>query len=839
MGTDGSFSSLDFEAKTESAQQSVDKYADSLERLDSRFAETSASADRFDTMGNKLSATNAAYAESLNKTATAEATSASAKATLAAASAKLAEAKATGIKLTEAEATANKVATDALVAEEAIKHQLAMDELLDIQFRIAAEAELAEANAATTMSFAQQKLMMRELTAVGEAATGMHTGLRNVIRMALNPEILALIVVISLVGKAIHAWVQHSEDMNKHLDDNVKWVIKYGQELDKSRVPMENFTEAQRGILSVSHELEAIELAKKNREAGEAITFAKERIEIYNMQLENNKGILGKVIDNTGFWQETIFGTSKKLAEMKEKLKAAEAEQRLFTEAQARGFKTTEEYTASMRHWSEVTDKAYNIVHKLTPAETVMRDELIKLNAEFQQGAIDVFTYNQRLAETAVIANAAAEKLMEKGAKAAESLKDRQIRAASEVEEFVIKSSGKQADKIEADYKKDLAHWDALLKKKEINLGQWAAAVRATEVKKENEEIAELNAEANRDAEAAKKKKDAAQGVANFIRSLEDKTALDSAKAEGDAIQVYMAGLNKETDATLAAYSKQRAAAKGNDAEIARLDAAMEAFLTAQTAKGEHDRGVIRQKETNLELKRIDTLRKAQLKGVEALVNNTALGQTKVGQILQQGLGIFKQLEAMRTAFQAMQEATRLRNSAAGMKAGMTQQASAAGAKATSDASTAATGSYSAMASIPFIGPYLGMIMAALALAYGLKAAADAKSSASSFNAGSSASFDTGATGVAHAGLDRVPRDMTMLLQQDEMVIQREPARVGREVVEMAQRYAEQQAGGQGQTIIQVTMTGPVLAADHTAMQYGRKLGNVIARRTSAGQARG
>ncbi len=89
------------------------------------------------------------------------------------------------------------------------------------------------ATEAETLSFAQQKLMLRELVGTVEAASGAHSGLRGIIRMALNPEILLLMVTVAAAGKAISVMTHGVEELHKATREYDQRIIDHAGNLEK------------------------------------------------------------------------------------------------------------------------------------------------------------------------------------------------------------------------------------------------------------------------------------------------------------------------------------------------------------------------------------------------------------------------------------------------------------------------------------------------------------------------------------------------------------------------------------------------------------------------------
>ena len=141
-------------------------------------------------------------------------------------------------------------------------------------------------------------------------------------------------------------------------------------------------------------------------------------------------------------------------------------------------------------------------------------------------------------------------------------------------------------------------------------------------------------------------------------------------------------------------------------------------------------------------------------------------------------------MEAIKTAYVAVQEAKKLAAQGEGMAKGMTMKATETVSKIGQDGASAATGSYSAMAAIPYIGPILGVIAAAAAIMYGQKQASEAKSSAAEFS------------GQADGGMI-APRDGSYLmnLREKEHLI---PDHMLGDVANSLRNAGNQQGGGGG-----------------------------------------
>lgn len=631
-------------------------------------------------------------------------------------------------------------------------------------------------------SFGHAKGEMREFAMIGEHLTGIHTGLGSVIRMALTPEFLAFGVAALAVGKLVESYTEHCKEMNKVLDESVVSVRKYGESLVTGKQSSDSFSAAQQGIVRVMRELENIEQAKKTRELAEAIEFAKDRIEIYNMQLENNKGILGRVIDGTGFWQEAILGTSKKLAEMKEKQAAAEAQQKLLNEAHDQGFASVEQYTASLQHWSEIASKSDDIVRKITPAEKEFATEVGKLNAELAQGAINLLEYNKRLAELGVIANEAGRKIQDGLNKKGEEAARKHQEALQKVAEIMDKvyEAGKTGVEKELDANdKMMREVQVLRDKGRITTQQYLGAVAALNAANEKIISDQLKKGlADRDkmrTESANKELAEMDAVDKALAQIEHKEIADSAQrqiaANNDQLAKFKQMVQGKADAN-ALIDRAMAATDKANADILIKD------LTAKWEKYEQAR------------KKLAADAEQAIQSLASQTQNKAVkGVMMAFDTMKKVQQIYEDWKQMRAAMQAVQDARgAVKSATAGVQGAV--------ANTVAETPTAGIKSYNAMANIPYIGPILGFAAAAAAIAYGMKAQGEAKSASSEVgNIG----------GAAGGGLDRVPRDMTMLIHEGEGIVPRDPAQKIRDFVD---QKMDSQGGGDVHVYLQAPWYG-------------------------------
>jgi hypothetical protein len=158
----------------------------------------------------------------------------------------------------------------------------------------------------------------------------------------------------------------------------------------------------------------------------------------------------------------------------------------------------------------------------------------------------------------------------------------------------------------------------------------------------------------------------------------------------------------------------------------------------------------------------------------------------------------------------------------AGMMAGaFSKNKEMAVVSTTIDTFQSAMAAYKSLAGIPYIGPVLGALAAAAAVKMGMDNVSKIKSQEAD------ASGLGGVKGSAGGGLDRVPRDMTMLVHENEMIVPEDPAKIIRQYANSMKKNG----GGGAQT---VNMMGNWFDGEQSLRDMGRRQARIQHRTTAA-----
>lgn len=335
-----------------------------------------------------------------------------------------------------------------------------------------------------------------------------------------------------------------------------------------------------------------------------------------------------------------------------------------------------------------------------------------------------------------------------------------------------------------ANYETDYHHFEDLCRKKLITEQQLQQARRLIDQQ-----------EKDATDEDAQKKATAAQQLEDRIQAIEGKSNTDSL-AEKQAANLR----------TLEDWKKMLA-----DKKIA-----LEDYNRVERALLTQNYNLAHKEQLDAE-KKADAMKVAMSKKAEDdILHYLQQSRNKGAQAVAKAVGIMRKAEEIYHAWKNMQEAlTAVKTAQAAAQAAMAQ-ATSSGVKIAAETPNAAVSSYSSMASIPFVGPILGFIAAAAAIAYGLQQQGEAKSAASGISA------------QAHGGLDRVPDDMTVFVKRDEMIVPPDPARVIRSFVEQT---AGQGKGGGGDQ--HIYLNAPWYGGAE-ALREVRREGSRMQRRTSS-----
>lgn len=423
--------------------------------------------------------------------------------------------------------------------------------------------------------------------------------------------------------------------------------------------------------------------------------------------------------------------------------------------------------------------------------------------AEALGGAVDFFTAKSKKAEEGMeqlrigMQNFGAEGAFETQAKKAEELsraakKHEQDRKAAQAEFAALEKKENEttlAGKI-ANYEAEYRHFEDLERRKLISTEQLGQARRMIDQREQ----------AARDAEAQKYAQQREQ-IDNKLAQLEAKNAATGVAAQVQANNAEMESFRKmigQKGFTEADYLRARRALLAKNADLLLADQVQKEKAAQDQIKAFHK------------------------KTEDEILGHLSQSRNKGAQAIAKGIQTARKVEEIYHAWKRMQDAMDAVSAARAAASAAVSQASASGAKIAAETPSAAMNSYSAMASIPFVGPILGFIAAAAAIVYGMEQQNKAKSAASSVGA------------IAHGGLDRVPDDMTIFVKREEMIVPPDPAKAIRAFVEQSAINAEKVRGGGGQ---QFNFNAPWFGGAE-AMREVRREGAQIARRTTSARRR-
>lgn len=593
------------------------------------------------------------------------------------------------------------------------------------KFKVLTEAQMQGSTAwATTTSWMKKNHEnAAHYMAMMDRMTGLHTGLANVLMTGFIPSLLGIGIALSAVAFAVKHWQEAEKDLNKQVEDAEKIILKKADAIEKLNLSHAALNPQQREFIELAKQIKAQQLAEEHEKHAKALSHLTgitmywklgiaSIVEVVAIQKEAVDSVVG-----------SIFGFQKKTEEATMSI----------TE-QAKGLKElSEKYNHQipfLDRFADVLGKIGLKVDKLTISEHDLgkqseeRDRILKKLNETQEKAYDIVNK-------------------------------------------ITKAERDNADAVNA-----LA---IAYKKGEINIIQFHQALANQAI------IANAKTETSHKSHIAKKKD--AEDLYTQYRLQSEQELADKLKAIHDkGLSDNTARINRQMAAQLSFYdqtTKMEIAAVADKKKRAEAELAYQIMLvnrlTAAEVGGEtqrdrriqalhaaHNAAMDKMDESALkkDLVRDKKRLSSYQSSVMGMVNATGQGQSKIGRIMTGAFQIFEELENLKTMMVTMQEAKKQTTVAAGLVSGVTTKAAESTAKIGMDGATAATGSYSAMASIPYVGPMLGIAAALAAIIYGQQQASKAKEAASSFS------------GQAHEGM-RVPESGSYLmnLQSGESIL--------------------------------------------------------------------